>query len=148
MSTEKRDRRTGPFPPGPLYPTAVSDAANRILAVVAAIPRGRVASYGQVAALAGLRGRARLAGTALRNAPADSRLPWHRVLRADGRIAFPAGSANGKEQGARLAREGVAVVRGRVDLASFGWRRTLDEAIWAPDLKDAPATRKPARKRA
>jgi len=126
--------------------TAVSPAAQRILETVAAIPRGRVASYGQVAALAGFRGRARLAGTALRNSPDGMKLPWHRVLRADGRIAFPQGSASHDEQCARLAREGVEVVRGRVDLAHYGWRRSLDEALWGPELRPAsPARRREKR---
>jgi methylated-DNA-protein-cysteine methyltransferase-like protein len=109
---------------------ARAEVLRRILDAVRAIPRGRVASYGQVAANAGLKGRARLVGFALRHG--DGRLPWHRVLRASGQSAFPEGSANRAEQSKRLAREGVRVVRGRVDLGRFGWSRDLDETLWGP----------------
>lgn len=112
----------------------VSPEAERILATVARVPRGRVASYGQVASIAGLPGRARLVGWALRNAPEGTVLPWHRVLRADGRIAFPEGSESHARQVRLLARERVAVAQGRVDLARYGWHRaaTLDAMLWGP----------------
>ncbi|MBX6420737.1 MAG: MGMT family protein [Nevskia sp.] len=97
-------------------------AAAAILRVVAAIPRGRVASYGQVARLAGLPRRARLVGAVLRAAPATPGLPWHRVLNAAGRIALPDGSPAAREQRRRLRAEGVAFVRGRVDLERYAWR--------------------------
>src|SRR6188768_1133100 len=85
---------------------ARADALARILAAVRAIPRGRVASYGQVATNAGLKGRARLVGYALRTGDGRA-LPWHRVLRANGASAFPDGSAGRTEQCKRLEREGV-----------------------------------------
>jgi methylated-DNA-protein-cysteine methyltransferase-like protein len=100
-----------------------------ILRTVAAIPRGRVASYGEIAARAGLARRARLVGKVLGLYP-EQRLPWQRVLRSDGRIAFPAGSRGHREQRARLIAEGVIVKGGRVDLARFGWQRDLDAEIW------------------
>ncbi len=112
-------------------PTAADAALARIRAAVAAIPRGRVASYGQVATNAGLKGRARLVGFALREAD-GAKLPWHRVLRASGHIAFPPGSRGYDEQCRRLKREGVPVSRGRVDLRSFTWERDLDAALWKP----------------
>jgi methylated-DNA-protein-cysteine methyltransferase-like protein len=99
---------------------------------VAAIPRGCVASYGEIAARAGLAGRARLVGRVLGDAGADAKLPWHRVLRADGRFAFPPGSRGFREQRARLLGEGVVVGNGRVDLARYGWGRNLDAEIWSP----------------
>jgi methylated-DNA-protein-cysteine methyltransferase related protein len=98
--------------------------------VVAAIPRGRVASYGEVAARAGLAGRARLVGRVLGDAGPEAGLPWHRVLRADGRFAFAPGSREFREQRARLLAEGVVVLGGRVDLARFGWERDLDAELW------------------
>jgi methylated-DNA-protein-cysteine methyltransferase-like protein len=82
--------------------------------VVCSIPRGRVSTYGAVARAAGLPGRARQAGLALRVAPADLNLPWHRVVAAGGRIAFPAASRQHREQARRLRAEGVAVRDGRV----------------------------------
>lgn len=110
------------------------DPIARIRATVAAIPRGRVASYGEVAQRAGLPGRARMVGRVLRDAPADTPLPWHRVLRASGQFAFPPGSKAFREQGRRLLAEGVGVLRGRVALARFGWGRDLDAELWAPPL--------------
>jgi methylated-DNA-protein-cysteine methyltransferase-like protein len=112
----------------------VSPEAERILATVARVPRGRVASYGQIAAIAGLPGRARMVGRALREAPDAVTVPWHRVLRADGRIAFPEGSEPHARQVRLLARERVSVDRGRVDLARYGWQRaeSLDALLWGP----------------
>jgi methylated-DNA-protein-cysteine methyltransferase-like protein len=105
-----------------------------IVNTIRAIPRGSVASYGEVAARAGLPGRARLVGRVLGEV---SGLPWFRVLRSDGRIAFPPGSRGFREQVRQLAGEGVLVVRGRVDIARFGWDRNLDAALWAPSAEPA-----------
>ena len=95
---------------------------ERIYAVVRRIPRGRVASYGQVARLAGLPRHARLVGYALHNLPAETRLPWHRVVAADGRIAKRAFPEDGRWQRELLEKEGVVLVGGSVDLDQFGWR--------------------------
>jgi methylated-DNA-protein-cysteine methyltransferase-like protein len=103
-----------------------------IVRVIASIPAGRVASYGEVAARAGLPRRARLVGRVLGDVPASANVPWFRVLRSDGRIAFEPGSRPYREQVRRLAGEGVLVVRGRVDLSLHGWDRDLDAALWAP----------------
>jgi methylated-DNA-protein-cysteine methyltransferase-like protein len=54
------------------------------------------------------------------------------VLRSDGRIAFPPGSASFRKQVRLLAAEGVLVVNRKVDLAAHGWDRNLDQALWAP----------------
>lgn len=105
--------------------------AAAIRQAVRAIKRGNIASYGEIARRAGLPGRARLVGQVLREAGDEARLPWHRVTGAGGRIAFPAGSANAREQLARLAREGVqargnrAVVK-RKNTSS----RSLDALLW------------------
>ena len=109
---------------------------RRIYRVVAAIPPGRVASYGQVAALAGLSRGARQVGRALAVCPAS--LPWHRVLDAGGRIALPAGDPARERQRRRLAREGVVVLAGRVNLRRFGWHPDLDELVWGPAAFAAP----------
>jgi methylated-DNA-protein-cysteine methyltransferase related protein len=94
---------------------------HRVQAVVDSIPAGRVATYGQVAAVAGLPRRARWVGRVLRELPSGSKLPWHRVLAAGGRISIPR-AGGGAEQRKRLRREGVEVTAsGRVDLARFGW---------------------------
>ncbi len=105
---------------------------DEIYRAVRRIPAGRVASYGAVARAAGLPGRARLVGKALREAPDGFELPWYRVVRADGRIAFPPGSASYERQLDRLRAEGVSVTRGRIDRA-FHWREDLDRLLWGPE---------------
>jgi methylated-DNA-protein-cysteine methyltransferase-like protein len=108
------------------------DPHQRIVAAIAALPRGRVAAYGQVAARAGLPGRARLVARVLANSPTASRLPWHRVVRSDGRPGLPQGSPGYEEQLRRLKRERVGVVNGRVEKGYFVGERDLDAALWAP----------------
>lgn len=95
------------------------EALELIWNVVSSIPRGQVSTYGAVARAAGLPGRARQAGRALRVAPEELNLPWHRVLGAGGRIVFPPGSRHFKEQARRLKAEGVAVKAGRVPAAAI-----------------------------
>ena len=106
---------------------------NRIVwRVVERIPHGRVCTYGQVADLAGLGRAARRVGAALRALPAGSPVPWHRVLGAGGRLAFPPGSDGYATQRTRLESEGIEFENERVDLARFGYRRSLDELLWKP----------------
>lgn len=97
-------------------------ALQRIYATVDSIPRGAVATYGQVALEAGLPRRARLVGRALASLPAGSRLPWHRVVNAAGRISPRGDGTAARRQLALLEREGVPAARGRVDLARYRWR--------------------------
>ena len=105
--------------------------AAAICAAVRGIRRGSFASYGEVARRAGLPGRARLVGTVLREAGDSARLPWHRVTGAGGRIAFPAGSRNAREQIRRLARDGVQARGARVVAKpSASSPRTLDALLW------------------
>ena len=105
------------------------DSRERILAAIRAIPKGEVAGYGEVARRAGLPGRARLVARLL-SQNEDRKLPWHRVLRSDGRIAFPEGSEGWREQSVRLRSEGVIVENGRVR----GQRAaaSLDQLLWEP----------------
>ena len=103
-------------------------AADRILAAIRAIPRGEVAGYGHVARRAGLPGRARLVARVLAGNE-DPALPWHRVLRSDGRIAFPPGSQGFREQARRLRAEGVLVEKGRVRMAAAE-AADLDAVLW------------------
>jgi methylated-DNA-protein-cysteine methyltransferase-like protein len=98
------------------------------------IPRGRVASYGQVARIAGLPRGARQVGYALRQLPQGHDVPWHRVLQASGTIAFESGSPSYREQSKRLAEDGVTVIAGKVDLRKYGWRPDLDELLWKPSI--------------
>jgi methylated-DNA-protein-cysteine methyltransferase-like protein len=106
-----------------------------VIAVVREVPRGRVTTYGAVAARAGMPRQARLVGKVLAALPANSGVPWHRVVAAGGRIAFPAGSPARERQLARLRQEGVDVARGRIDLAQSGWGAPmvdLDQWLWSP----------------
>jgi methylated-DNA-protein-cysteine methyltransferase related protein len=116
--------------PASAKPVSTKTAIKRIHAAIRAIPPGSVAGYGVVAHRAGLPGRARLVARVLSNND-DPTLPWHRVLRSDGRIAFPPDSDGYAEQIQRLRAEGVAVEAGRVR----GMQRaadSLDALLWAP----------------
>ena len=109
---------------------------ERIYAAVRRIPRGKVSTYGAVARLAGMPGRARQVGYALAALRDGTAVPWHRVVNARGVLSLErAGAASGLTQRVRLAREGVTVDgAGRVALARFGWRvRDAEEARRARD---------------
>lgn len=103
---------------------------SRVFAAIAAIPAGRVASYGAIAARAGLPGRARLVGRLLGEVPDGMVLPWYRVLRSSGHIAMPPGSRGFREQSRLLRAEGVEVKNGRVPLSRFGLDADVDRALW------------------
>lgn len=103
-------------------------AAERILAAIRAIPRGETAAYGVVAQRAGLPGRARMVARLLSQND-DPTLPWHRVLRADGRSAFPPGTPHRREQFERLRGEGVRIDdHGRVRPPKRA--KSVDEEVW------------------
>jgi methylated-DNA-protein-cysteine methyltransferase-like protein len=89
-------------------------AMETIWHVVAAIPRGKASTYGAVARAAGLPGRARQTGYALKVAPDELHLPWHRVVGAGGRIVFAKSSRYFREQSKRLREEGILVNNGRI----------------------------------
>ena len=97
----------------------------RIWKTVNAIPKGKVSSYGQVADLAGLPGRARLVGKSLGFVPENMQVNWHRVLRSNGQIAFPKGNEQALKQTRILQEEGVAVFNNRVRMKEFAWQPDL-----------------------
>lgn len=107
-----------------------SDKYKRIWKTVQQIPPGRVASYGQIADLAGLPGRARLVGKALGFVPQRMDVPWFRVLRSNGQIAFPAASNSAQTQKGLLQEEGVVVLNNRVRFKDFQWHPDLDELLF------------------
>ncbi len=109
---------------------------QRIWQVVAEIPEGCVLSYGEVARLAGLPGRARMVGQALGRAPVRMDLPWHRVINAQGRISFKRGSRPYRKQRDLLESEGVLFVDGSVDLDHYGPGQVLDRLLWGPIQSD------------
>ena len=86
------------------------------------IPPGKVVSYGELAAMAGLGRAARWVGRLMSQLPDGTSLPWHRVLGAGGRISLPVGSPSGDEQRARLRGEGISILNNRVDIQRHGWR--------------------------
>ena len=98
------------------------DPKQWIYAVLAAIPKGVVVSYGQVAELSGLLKAARLVGRTLSALPDDTQLPWHRVVNASGKISMPSDSPGGMQQKHRLEVEDVLVVDGRISLKQFRWQ--------------------------
>jgi methylated-DNA-protein-cysteine methyltransferase-like protein len=106
---------------------------QKIWDTVSGIPRGRVAAYGEVARMAGLPGRARLVGYALRQLPKGSEVPWHRVINASGRISFPPGSPAWDRQHQRLLDEGVPFQGGRIASSARISADYLDALLWAPE---------------
>ena len=96
--------------------------------VIARIPPGAVATYGQIAVLAGYRGQARQVGYALAATPEHLDLPWHRVINAQGRVSPRAHSRFHEYQEELLRQEGVELVRGRIDLARYRWDPEPDDA--------------------
>lgn len=100
---------------------------RKVWSAIQAVPSGETASYGQIAMRAGYPGRARWVASLLSGQQGPPRLPWHRIVRSDGRIAFPLDSKEYLEQSRRLRAEGVLIKNGKVVTAP---RRNLDEALW------------------
>src|ERR671927_1690606 len=95
----------------------------RIYKIVRQIPRGRVATYGQIAELAGLEGHARQVGYALHALPSSSDVPWHRVVNSFGEVSRRSDSDSDELQVELLMAEGVVFdTAGRIDLRRFRWR--------------------------
>lgn len=97
------------------------DRRSALYATLAQVPPGRVVSYGQLGELAGLGRAARWVGRCLGQLPANSSLPWHRVVAAGGRLSLPAGTPAGDEQRRRLQEEGVVLMANRLDIRRYGW---------------------------
>lgn len=107
---------------------------RRIWETILEIPRGRVANYGQIAEIAGIPRGARQVAYALRHAPADLHLPWHRVIRSSGKSAFDPNSRHFRTQRDLLVEEGVAFINGKVDMSQYRWAPDLDELLWKPSV--------------
>ena len=100
--------------------TNSSNTRQLIYQVLIAVPEGKVVTYGQVAQLCGLGQGARVVARALKNLPKDTRVPWHRVINAQGRISLPEPGAAAQRD--RLESEGIYFHSGRVDLSAFQWQ--------------------------
>ena len=122
MASRERPRRhrLGREAPAP----GAGSSYPRIYAVVTRIPRGRVATYGQVAAVAGMPHAPRVAGYALHALPQGSPVPWHRVVAAGGRLSLgKLDPSSAMTQRMRLEHEGVRFDgRGCVDLDRHRWK--------------------------
>ena len=98
--------------------------------MVGGIPRGHVLTYGEVARLAGMSRAARRVSQAMRRAPRGMKLPWHRVINAQGRISFPQDSSGHQRQKEMLEQEGVVFLNGKIDLERFGYQGAVDQLLW------------------
>lgn len=96
---------------------------RQILEVIALIPHGKVASYGQIAKLAGLPKHARLVGYVLKHLDQESEIPWYRVINSQGKISVTRINEKGENvQQNLLEQEGVYLLNGKVSLKIFGWQ--------------------------
>ncbi|WP_312966960.1 MGMT family protein [Acinetobacter gerneri] len=102
----------------------VSDElARQILEVVIRIPKGKVASYGQIARMAGLPKHARLVGYVLKHLDKTSEVPWYRVINSQGKISLSKLDEKGQNiQIIKLREEGILAANGKVDLKQFAWQ--------------------------
>ena len=98
--------------------------------VVQGIPRGHVLTYGEVARLAGMSRAARRVSQAMRRAPRDMTLPWHRVVNAQGKISFPEDSPGFQQQKDLLEEEGVVFIKEKIDLNRYGYQGAIDQLLW------------------
>jgi methylated-DNA-protein-cysteine methyltransferase-like protein len=103
----------------------MEELSARIVGLIRGVPRGKVATYGQIAALAGAPNGARRVARLLHSSSGTRGLPWHRVINSQGSISLPPGG--GYELQLRLLEaEGVRFKAGRVDFDRFGWRPVID----------------------
>ncbi len=123
-----RDKRSARVPRSLLTPSGLETFRERVFAWIGRIPRGKVATYGQIAVLAGYPRQARRVGQALGRPPWPAGLPWQRVINAQGRVSARAPRADRAigareaEQERLLKREGIRFVRGQTDLERYRWR--------------------------
>ena len=99
---------------------------EKIWQIVHQIPEGKVASYGQVAKLAGLPGYARYVGHVMKNLPKGTKLPWFRVANSQGKLSFARDSKEYQTQKRKLEAEGIVFINGRFSMKKYGWLQ--DEA--------------------
>jgi len=145
MKKIDEDRRAGRPPRGwaTSAPKKSASSYARIYEVARKVPRGRVATYGQIATLAGMPRHARLVGYALRTMPEGSGVPWHRIVNASGEISRRGDPFWEAFQRERLESEGVRFTRGaRVSLAQYAWNpRTPGPQARAARAPGRPASR-------
>lgn len=110
---------------------------SKIWQAVQKVPEGKVVSYGQIADLAGLPGKARLSGKALGYIPQDGwrgqKVPWHRVVNSQGKISLPIDSEAYHTQRQLLMSEGVNVVVNKVKMSQYQWQPHISELLFLFD---------------
>ncbi len=116
----------------PGKPLTREQRMQRIWETIADIPPGNVASYGQIAEIAGIPRGARQVAYALRHTPRELELPWFRVVQAAGTLAFKQGSDSFKRQSGLLAEDGIVMLNGKIDMQRYRWQPDLDELLWKP----------------
>jgi methylated-DNA-protein-cysteine methyltransferase related protein len=116
------EQRPEPFPAVEIPAWITNPMRRAIYRIVARIPSGKVATYGQVAALAGYPGRARQVGYALAGLPEELELPWHRVINAQGKVSPRTHSGWHEFQYALLEQEGFVFQHNRLDLQKYCWQ--------------------------
>ena len=99
----------------------ISEFSKLVIEIIQKIPVGRIATYGQIASLAGNNKAARQISRILHSSSEKYELPWHRVINSQGRISLRPGGGF-EMQKAMLESEGVQVIMGRIDLAKFQWK--------------------------
>ena len=105
---------------GPQNLMATQEFIEKTWSVVAGVPAGKVVAYGQVAKMAGFSGYARQVGATLKALPAETKLPWHRVVNAQGRLSFAVGSGPYERQRKLLEAEGI-IFKGDKIPSAFFW---------------------------
>jgi len=111
-------------------PKADKNWARQVWKVVAEIPAGHVLTYGEVARLSGMPRAARRVSKAMSWAPRSLRVPWYRVINAQGKISIPADSPWHEKQKSLLQDEGVVFLNGKIDLNRYGYRGAVDALFW------------------
>ncbi len=105
---------------------STDELARQILQVVALIPYGKVASYGQIAKMAGLPKHARLVGYVLKHLDSEAEIPWHRVINSLGKISLSKLDDQGENiQRVKLLAEGVMVIGDKINLKQYQWNNSL-----------------------
>ncbi len=102
------------------------ELARQILEVIARIPYGKVASYGQVAKMAGLPKHARLVGYVLKNLDDDVKIPWFRVINSQGKISLSKLNEKGENiQKLKLLDEGIDILNDKVNMKVYAWNNDM-----------------------
>lgn len=119
----------------------ISEFSKKVIAVIQKVPKGKVATYKQIAALAGKPHAVRAIAWILHSSSKAHNLPWQRILNAQGKISFPVSSRSYKKQKSLLQKEGIRFPDGgRIDLARYQWQKKpkVPAAAWKKAGRSRP----------